>query len=322
MVPIYSIKKAFFERDMDDFIESPKPPSPSSARDGRGWIKMQFESVSHIFLYRYEGDFWFRKGIHLEFLKGAAIMKKLRKGRLNSLRYLCLVSAVTLGLVAIVEYISAGGVANYAGPVGDWTKEIFHPLADADQTARLNASGSGKIEFAAVNYGCDGMDLGLGDAAQYGADHQNDAWLGYGASECMGSGRNINYRSSLTVDSDNSLARHDTLKLFNGNGNRYLMDFCGKNLAVFRFNGAGFAPSMSTEDFRDRSSTAHDRTFLLKASNPPWWLITSRYIHGHGELTGTEGDIPSLNCAGETDTELGTAEVSSDCGPDNPKSGS
>jgi hypothetical protein len=247
-------------------------------------------------------------------------MKETKSTLLKGIRYLCLVSAVTFGLFAVVEYISAGGVGKYAGPVKDWTKDSSKSLADADQTRKLDASGSGKMEFAAVNYGFDGMDLGLVDNPQYGADHQNDAGPGYGASECMGSGKNINCRSSLTVDSDNGLARHDTLKLFNGNGDRYLMDFCGKNLAVFRLNSGGFAPSMSAEDLKDGSSNAHDRTFLLKASNPPWWLITSRYIHGHGELTGTQGDIPALNCAGGTDTELGTA--SSDCRPDNPKSGS
>lgn len=255
-------------------------------------------------------------------MKGVITMKKPENSFLKRFRYLCLVSVIALGLLTIVENISAGGGARHAGPGKDCTGEGFPLLADADQTAKLNQSGNGKIELAAVNYGLDGIDLWLGHAIHYDTDHKNDTLLGYDAGERIGKGKNISYESNLTVDSVYNWARHNTPVLFKGNGERYLVDFCGKNLVVFSFNSTEVTPLMSGNDLKDRIGNAHNRTFLLKASNPPWWLITSRYIHGHGEPTGTPVDIPAFNCAGENDPGFSTADLSADYSLDNPKSGS
>jgi len=250
-------------------------------------------------------------------MKGVNIMKKSENSFLKRFRYLCLVSLIALGLLTIVENISSGGGARYAGPGKDCTGESFQLLADANQTTKLNQSGNGRIEFAAVNYGLDCIDVGLGNTIHYDTDHKNDTLLGYDAGERIRKGKNISYKSSLTVDSVYNWARHNTPALFKGNGERYLVDFYGKNLVVFSFNSTEVTPLMSGDDLKDRAGNAHNLTFLLKASNPPWWLITSRYIHGHGELTGTPGDIPV-----KIDPGFSTADLSPDYGLDNPKSGS
>jgi len=237
-------------------------------------------------------------------------MKKPKRSLPKSIRFLCFVSVIACGLLTIVGYISAGGVAKHVGPVKDWTNENLPSLADTDQTTKLSASGSGTIEFAAVNYGWDRIDAGLGNVAHGDADHQDDTWIGYDAGECMRSGKKIDFKAGLISNAKSDLDRRNPLQLFNGNRNSYLMDFCGKNLVMFRFNGTHFSPSMSAEDFKDRTDNAYNRTFLLKASNPPWWLITSRYIHGKGEMTSIAGDTPTRSFT--VDPACSTADVNSD----------
>jgi hypothetical protein len=187
------------------------------------------------------------------------IMKKQKNNFRPRTGYLFLVSLMAFGLFAIIGTKAGNGESMKAGNV--------------------NASEHVRLEFASVNYGWDGMDVELSNTSLYGTERQNDAWLDYDASGCMGKVTNISYKSRFTVQSDYNWARQDTLKLFHGNGKRYVMDFYGKDLMVFGFNGSGFSPLTSVDDSEDRTGKAHTLTFLLKASNPPWWLITSRYLH-------------------------------------------
>lgn len=214
------------------------------------------------------------------------------------------------------EDISAGGVAKYAGPVVEWTKETFQLYADAAQTTEVNATGNVRIEFSAVNYGWDGIDVVLWNNTLYAAE--NDTWMGLDAVVRMGNWTSIDYKINGTYDWESDWADGNTPDLFNGKWARYRVDFYGTNLVVSHSeDGTTFTEAMSVSDFKNREGNTDNLTFFLRAQNPVVvdnLQVTS--LKSDGTLDGLAGDILNLSFTSAIDQEFGTTNVNAAYGLD------
>ncbi|MEE9398928.1 MAG: hypothetical protein V3V23_01515 [Dehalococcoidales bacterium] len=212
---------------------------------------------------------------------------------------------------------SSGGVAKYAGPVEDWTKETFILYETGSTTEDVDASGHVRIEFSAKNYGWDGIDVVLWNKTHYETERQGDTWMSVDAIVRMGGWTSIDYKTSPANDGDNNWVDGNTPELFNGSWARYRIDFYGTNLVVSYWDGTTFIAAKSVTDFKTRVDNTDDLTFLIRASNP---VIVDNLqvtkLTAAGAVDSTEGDILDLDFTGSIDSEVGQTDVGSDYGLD------
>ncbi|MBW1691951.1 MAG: hypothetical protein JRJ70_14625 [Deltaproteobacteria bacterium] len=215
--------------------------------------------------------------------------------------------------------ISETGVAKYAGPVEEYTKETFQLWANADHDTEVDATGNVRIEFSAVNYGWDGVDVVLWNNTNYDAGmHAGDTWMGFDAIVRMGNWTSIDYKTGEYDDWSSDWADGNTPNLFNGNWARYRVDFYGTNLVVsYSEDGIDFDPVMSVYDFKNRVGNTDNLTFLIRASNP---VVVDNLqvttLTQEGEVATAAGDILDLDFTGSIDSQFGTTDVSANYGLD------
>ncbi len=211
--------------------------------------------------------------------------------------------------------LSSGGVAKYAGPATDWTKETFRLYADAANTTEVDASGNVRIEFSAKNYGWDGIDIVLWNKTHYETDYPDDTWLGIDAIIRMGNWTSVDYKTSITDDWANKWSDGNTPEMFNGSWARYRIDFYGTNLVIsYSQDGTTFTEARSITDFRDRDGNTDSLTFLLRAVNPVVvdnLQVTALDSDGNAS---SAGDILDITFTGSIDSEFGTTDVGADYG--------
>ena len=212
--------------------------------------------------------------------------------------------------------LSSGGVAKYAGPATDWTKETFK-LCALGTTDPVDASGHVRIEFSAKNFGWDGIDVVLWNNTHYDSEHSGDTWVAFDAMVRMGGWTSIDYKTGEWDDWSSNWSDGNTPDLFNGNWARYRIDFYGTNLVVScSEDGTTFTEAKSVDDFKTRVGNTDDLTLLIRAVNPVVvdnLQVTTLTAEG---VASTEGDILDLDFTGSIDSEFATTDVGSDYGLD------
>ncbi len=213
--------------------------------------------------------------------------------------------------------LSLLGVAKYAGPATDWTKETFALYADGT-TDPVDASDNVRIEFSAKNYGWDGIDVVLWNNTHYDSEHTGDTWVGFDATVRMGGWTSIDYKTGEWDDWSSNWTDGNTPDLFNGSWARYRIDFYGTNLVVsYSEGGTTFTEAMSVTDFRTRVGNTDDLTFLIRAVNP---VVVDNLqvsaLDSSGELLSTAGNILDLDFTSSIDPDFGTADVGETYGLD------
>jgi len=190
-----------------------------------------------------------------------------------------------------IATISSGGVAKYAGPQTEWTKETFDLGADVPANAR--------IEFSAKNYKWEAVNIVLWNKTEW-AEHHNDNWRAIVAKYRLRNWSDLEYKTSKDVwgNYDNRWRNGETPKLFNGSWMRYRIDFYGRNMSLYYSeNGTAFTKveSFTVTDLINRDG-GDDYSFLLRVTDPI--VIDSLQVStlkDDGTLAGDAGDILDLD---------------------------
>jgi hypothetical protein len=220
--------------------------------------------------------------------------------------------------------ISSGGVAKYAGPEAEWSKETFGLGAEVPAHVR--------VEFSAKNYRWEGINVVLWNKTEWADNDSSDNWRAEVAHLRLGNWSNIDYKTRRVENTweewhwneeeqtdewvthteywyESNWKDGNTPTLFNGTWMRYRVDIYANQLRLYYMESeaAGWTEveSFAVDDLMVRVPN-HHHTLLLRVTDP---LVIDDVavttLTGEGAVADFEGDILSLDFAEDIEVEDG-----------------
>lgn len=227
-----------------------------------------------------------------------------------------------------VAAVSDGGVAKYAGPEAEWTKETFALHLDVPDNVR--------IEFSAKNYRWEGLNIILWNRTEWSNDpdplvpadwladdnsDNQDNWDAMVAHYRLGNWSNLDYKTARSENSwtewdyqqekdvtrtdywyENNWKDGNTPKLFNGTWMSYQLNVYGTNMDLY-YSEDGVewteVEAFSVTDLMNRLAGCY-HSVLLRSVDPI--VIDNLKIStltAAGALDGAEGDVLDLDFAAD-----------------------